>query len=45
VLRWLATDLDPDGGPAWHDRALRAVTHAAIRHRRIGSDMLDAGEE
>jgi DNA-directed RNA polymerase specialized sigma24 family protein len=34
LLRWMASDdLDPDGDPAWHDEALRALADAAHRQR------------
>jgi hypothetical protein len=34
LLHWMASDdLDPDGDPAWHELALRALADAAHRER------------
>jgi DNA-directed RNA polymerase specialized sigma24 family protein len=42
VRRWLA-ELDPEGDPGWHDRALRTLAGVAIDHRLIGAQ--DAVQE
>jgi DNA-directed RNA polymerase specialized sigma24 family protein len=43
VLEWLRTKVDPTGARSFHDRALRALAHAAVWHQRI--DRQDGAQE